>query len=91
MTKGCCVTPWPKRPHLKLVRVDSLDPQQVIPVSSVACIARQLARQAVKQEAQRRGEKWMYLADLPLRAADYFTNHRQELMSEALRRLTLIK
>jgi len=75
------------RPKLRLVKIDSMDPAQVIPVGSVAIVARQLARQHVRQEAQRRGEKWMYLADLPLRASEYFKANRQELMRLAYEKL----
>ncbi len=76
-----CVVPAPK-PKLRLVRVDPMDPAQVIPISSVACEARRQARLAVKEGLRRQGLKPEYM-DINAAVRDFFEEHRAQLMAKA--------
>ncbi len=73
-----CVVPAPK-PKLRLVRVDPMDPAQVIPISSVAC---RQARLAVKEGLRRQGLKPEYM-DINAAVRDFFEEHRAQLMAKA--------
>jgi len=76
-----CVVPAPK-PKLRLVRVDPMDPAQVIPVSSVACEARRLARKEVKEALRHQGLKPDHM-DIGGLVHAFFETHRAELIEKA--------
>jgi hypothetical protein len=80
----------PTGPRLRLVKVDPLDPRQIIPVPMSAAYteARRLARKAVKEGLQRQGIRPIGVpyADISKAANDYLKGH-PELVDLARERL----
>jgi hypothetical protein len=66
----------------------AIDPTQVVPMSSVYCEARRLARKEYKAELRRQGIRPDAVPDLPTRAASYFEANKAELLAKAKTRLT---